>query len=125
MGDNGGDHGDCDLIGDVGGDLRGDIGSTRSGGAGGMDVRGDVGGGVDSGDVWGGVDSGGCACCDCSPTSILWAVLRRVAARICLLLLLLVNLSLRRSSSMSVSSEDTAGNSKIKYSNIKIQNFHK
>ena len=108
MGDNGGDHGDCDLKGDVGGDLRGDIGSTRSGDAGGVDVRGDVGGDVDSGDVWGCIDSGGCACCDRSSTSILRAVLRRVAARI--RLLLLTNLSLPRSSSMSVSSEDTAGN---------------
>ena len=66
------------------------------------------GGGVDSGDVWGGVDSGGCACCERSSTSILRAVPRRVAARICLHLL--VNLSLRGSSSMSVSLEDTARN---------------
>eukprot|EP00795_Rhopilema_esculentum_P003933 gene3934-biopygen2007 len=113
---------------DVGGDLSGDIGSTQSG-----DVRSDLcsddWGGVDVGDMGGGDDSGDCACCDCSSTSILRAVLRRVAARIPLSphheeglrshSSPLANLSLWCSSSISVSSDVVVASGNMFVSSLK------
>ena len=98
VGDAGGDHGEFDLMGDAMGDVGGDIIGERSGEIG-SNIIGD-------GDVCGcdgGVDVRGCLLC--SSTSILSAVPRRVADLHSLLLLLLTTLSLRCSSSISVSSD--------------------